>query len=135
MILLKITPEGEFSIVETTREFLLNTCHREISCTCTEMPGTLLNDVGLQLIVDESGLLKEDPKVNFLPWYWYSQCHPELPIVGTVLIGRLERVGEYRELDIVGLTDRDIEYLKEWEVSAAATYAEVVKRYLGVSNS
>ena len=126
MKLMKITPEGEFSIVETTREFLLNTCHREIGCTCIEMPGTLLNHVGLQLIVDESGLLKEDPKVNLLPWYWYSQFHPEAPIVGTVLIGRIERVGEYRELDIVGLTDRDIEYLKEWEVSAAAAYAEAV---------
>lgn len=120
MKLMKITPEGECSIVETTREFLLNTCHREIGCTCTEMPGTLLNHVGLQLIVDESGLLKVESKVNFLPWYWYSQFHPEALIVGTVLIGRLE------DDDVVGLTDRDIEYLKEWEVSAAAMYAEAV---------
>ena len=126
MKFMKITPEGEFSIVETTRAFFLNTCHREIGCTCIEMPQTMLNHRGLQLIVDESGLLKEDPKVNLLPWYLYSRCHPEALIVGTVLIGRLERVGEYRELDIVGLTDRDIEFLKELEDSAAAAYAGAV---------
>ena len=120
MRLMKITPEGKFSIVETTRKSLLNTCHREIGCTCIEMPCTLLNHMGLQLIVDESGLLKEDPKVNFLPWYWYSQCHPEAPIVGTVLIGRLEND------DVVGSTDNDIEYLKEWEISATAAYARAV---------
>ena len=120
MKLMKITPEGTFSIVETTREFLLNTCHREIGCTCIETPRTLLNHMGLQLIVDESGLLKEDPKVNLLPWYWYSKCHPEAPIVGTVLIGRLEND------DIVGLSNPDILFLKEWETSAAAAYAGAV---------
>lgn len=126
MKLMKITPEGTFSIVETTREFLLNTCHREIGCTCIETPQTMLNHRGLQLIVDESGLLKEDLKVNLLPWYWYSMFHPDAPIVGTVLIGRIDRVGKYRELDIVGLTDRDIDILKELETSAAAAYAEAV---------
>ena len=120
MKLMKITPEGTFSIVETTRKSLLNTCHREIGCTCIEMPRTLLNHMGLQLIVDESGLLKEDLKVNLLPWYWYSMFHPEAPIVGTVLIGRL------KDDDIVGLTNPDILFLKEWETSAAADYAAVV---------
>ena len=126
MKLMKITPEGTFSIVETTRKKFLNTCHREIGCTMIEMPACMGLPDYYRLIVDESGLVKEDPKVNLLPWYWYSKCHPEAPIVGTVLIGRIERVGKYRELDIVGLTDRDIEYLKEWETSAAAAYAEAV---------
>ena len=122
MRLLKITPEGEFSVIETTRDRFLDTCHREIGCVCIEMPGCMQLSRELQLIVDESGLLKEDPKLNPLPWFWYSAFHPDAPIVGTVLVGRLARVGKYQELDVVGLTDSDFEFLKEWENVAKATF-------------
>ena len=122
MKLLKITPEGEFSIVTTTRENLLYCCHKEIGCTCIEMPSCVALPGVFQLIVDESGLLKEGPKLNSLPWFWYSRLHEAAPIVGTVLVGRLARVGDLRELDVVGLTDEDIKYFQDWENIAAELY-------------
>lgn len=118
MKLIKITPEGTFSIVETTSEFFLNTCHREIGCTMIEMPICMGLPDCYRLIVDESGLLKEDPVLNPLPWYWYSRWHPQAPIVGTVLVCRVARVGKYKELDAVSLTEEDLRFFKKWENDA-----------------
>ena len=85
MKLLKITPEGEFSYVETSRENFLLTCHREIGCTCIEMPPLMNLPKRYQMIVDESGLFKKKPKANMLPWFWYSNFNEMAPIVGADL--------------------------------------------------
>lgn len=119
MTLLKITPEGEFSFVETSREDLLDTIHSEIGCFCFEcvrpwgLPSRYL------MMVDESGLLKEECKINALPWFWYSHSNPDALIVGTVLIGREDLVDG--EPDVVGLNDHDIKYFKDWEFVAKST--------------
>lgn len=126
MRLLKITPEGEFSYVETSRENFLETCHREIGCTCIEMPPLMNLPKRYMMIVDESGLLKEEPKVNMLPWFWYSDFNEMAPIVGTVLVGTVVLTEPYYERDIGGLNEDDVEYFNEWELSAkAALYKEI----------
>lgn len=118
MIFLKITPEGEFSYINVDREDLLQTCYREIGCSIIETV-RLVSLGGYLMIVDECGLLKEDPKLNALPWHWYSYRHPSFPIVGTVLIGREDLVDG--EPDVVGLYDYDVEFFKDWEFVAKAT--------------
>ena len=126
MKLLKITPEGEFSYVETSRENFLLTCHREIGCTCIEMPPLMNLPKRYQMIVDESGLFKKKPKANMLPWFWYSNFNEMAPIVGTVLVGTVVLTEPYYERDIGGLNENDVEYFNEWELAAkAAFYKEI----------
>ena len=125
MKLLKLTPSGEITVIETSRAKLLDTCHREIGCTCIEMPGCMKLPWPYQMIVDESGLLKEDPVVNMTAWWCYSRGALEAPIVGTVLFGRLGRVGKYQEEDIVSLTDEDIEVLTDYLTQIGKTIANI----------
>lgn len=119
MLFLKITPEGDFSFVPCLSEDLLGFIHEQIDCTTFEIVRPLGLSRGLVMMVDESGLLKDDRKINPLPWHWYSRSDPKAPIVGTVLIGREALVNG--EPDIVGLEGYDVCYLKEWENVAKAT--------------
>lgn len=126
MKLLKITPEGEFSIVETTSENFLDTCYREIDCRSVEFHSCMGLPPSYRLIVDTCRLFKEDRKPNPLPWLWYSDLNPFAPIVGTVLVGKVIFVGPYRERDIGGLDEDDIVYFSEWESAVkTAFYKEI----------
>ena len=119
MRFLKITPDGVFTIEETSRSELLEFIHREIGCSCFEIVRPQGLPSGYLMIVDESGLLKEDAHINALPWFWYSRRAPDAPIVGTVLVGREDLVDG--EPDVVGLTSADVGYFEDWEFVAQAT--------------
>lgn len=67
-------------------ERLLPFSYREIGCDCIEIvrPDTLKEPY--VIIVDEEGLLKDEPKLNTIASYLYGTQNHGQPIVGKVLI-------------------------------------------------
>ena len=86
--------------------------HKVLNCDIYEAVTIQLpNGSRYQMLVDESGLLKENIKINRLGWYLYSRFNPLAPIVGNVLICKLcyEDFGEgFPEHDFCCLDDNDI---------------------------
>lgn len=85
MKLLKLTPAGRCSVVEV-EEFDINRqleqMYQIIGCSTIEIV-RLPHDTGC-LIVDDCGLLRDDPKLNPMATLLAGQ-----PIVGTALLGGL----------------------------------------------
>ena len=85
MKLLKLTPAGTCSVVEIEEFDLdkqLDQMYQIIGCSTIEIVRMPRTDGCL--IVDESGLLKEDPQLNAA-----ATLLAEQPIVGTVLLGSI----------------------------------------------
>lgn len=85
MKLLKLTPTGTCSVVEIEEFDLdrqLDQMYRCIGCSSIEI--VRLPHTDGCLIVDESGLLKDDPQLNAA-----ATILAEHPIVGTVLLGSI----------------------------------------------
>ena len=113
MKLLKITTYGKIEVIECEEENFLDTCYREIGCSCIECPPCMNLPRHLQMICDESGWLKEGPKfINVAGSFFYSQLHPDYLITGTIIIAR-RGINSEGEEDLIGLTDDDIKYIKE----------------------
>lgn len=65
---------------------VLSFCYREIGCDMIEVPYAKYLKAPYIMIVDEEGLLKAEPHMNFLGSYLYGILDHGQPIVGTALI-------------------------------------------------
>ena len=117
---IKLTTDNHFSVVsipevpnkETDRRFN-NFVHKEINCDIYELVYIpMIHDQDIVMLVDENGILRQKP-INIFPWFLYSECDFNSPIVGDVLFVGLHRVGELDELDFCGLTQKQIDYMTE----------------------
>lgn len=114
----KLTVDGEAYIAELERGedgLLLDGFYRELSCESIEVVNVRrdLQDVygvPFRMIVDEMGKCRAGwtDRINYHATATCSS-YTDL-IVGDVLIGKLEAVNEDGELDIVGLTDRELSH-------------------------
>lgn len=69
---------------------------------------------GRVMLVDEEGKLKGKP-YNPLATLLYSSCSGIFDfIVGDAILLKLERVGEYQELDSVPMTEEEADELMDW---------------------
>jgi len=69
----------------------------------------IVRPVGLPnfcLVVDEEGLLKQK-KFNLYGSYWYGYYRHNAPIVGDILVSKLDEEGNF-----IDLTSEDITYIK-----------------------
>ena len=111
MKLFKITTAGQLEVIECKDDKLLDTCYKEIGCDCIECPTSAILPGHLQMIVDESGWLKDEPQINVIASWFYSKLHKDYLIAGTAIIAR-RGLNQDGEEDLISLTDQDITFLK-----------------------
>ena len=87
MYAIKLGTQLSIDIVQPKKgESLLDFCYREIGCDMIEMVRPKGLDRPFLLVIDEEGLLKDEPVVNFIGSYLYRTQEHGNPIVGEVLI-------------------------------------------------
>lgn len=96
----KIDKDGAAKAIDITAN--LESYYREIECDCIDIACLTVDGHPFDFIVDDVGLLKENPIVTVIEASGFA---PRL--VGTVLVFGC---GEY---DIRGLTDDEVELLEE----------------------
>ena len=107
---IKLRTDGHVDIIDVPQQrSLLSWFYTQIGCSCIEN----VYPRGLQepymMVVDEEGLLKDDPVINFLGSYLYETQEHGHPIVGTALV--MQRVLTYDGPDIGGIPDQEAQKL------------------------
>lgn len=91
---------------------LLSFCYREIGCDCIEIVRPDILKEPYVMVVDEEGLLKEEPRLNCIASFLYGTQNHGQPIVGKALIMK-----EVATADGVDLTWLD--YDEAWAIMNA----------------
>lgn len=103
---IKLRTDGHIEIIDVPQQkSLLNWCYIQLGCGMIENVYPRGLEDPYMMVVDEEGLLKDRPVINFLASYLYGTQKHGHPIVGTVLV--MQRVLTYDGPDIGGIPEEE----------------------------
>ena len=103
---IKLRTDGHIEIIDVPQQRgLLDWFYLQIGTNCIENVYPRGLEEPYMMVVDEEGLLKDRPVINFLAsWLYETQKHGH-PIVGTVLV--MQRVMTWDGPDIGGIPEEE----------------------------
>lgn len=109
----KLNTDGTVEIVDVPEQGkLLEWMYGQIGCDMVEHVYPRMLSEPYMLVIDEEGLLKENPIINFIAsWYYQTQVHGQ-PIVGTVLIMKQDAIDG--EMHDVGMSEDEANTFSEF---------------------
>ena len=93
------------TIVNIREDNFIEDIYNEINCRCFDIVTINIYGKDYFMFVDDEGLLKSDPQINLLAWFFYSELNEQAPIVGNAIILGITD----DESDSRGLTDFEIQ--------------------------
>ncbi|MEG2621378.1 MAG: hypothetical protein RSC06_00635 [Clostridia bacterium] len=82
----KVGTNLSIEMVDATNQPFLGFCYKQIGCDMIEIVRPRGLKRPLVMVIDEEGLLKSEPVINFIGSYLYETHEHKLPIVGNALI-------------------------------------------------
>ncbi len=131
MYALKLCTNGDINVIEVPEDKDWRWYSRQIGCDLVEVVRPMGLESPRVLIVDEEGLLKERPVINFLgSWLYETQRHGN-PICGDCLI--MEEYETADGLELGGMPKADALKLADWMKSHIWEAVGEIKKAMGIS--
>lgn len=112
----------EYQLPEADQNYIR--LQRAIDCDCIDIVHAKNLKEPYCLVVDDEGLLKEEPEMNLVASYLYGALDHGQPLCGDAIIMKDRFTDD--GIDTVGLDDEDLEYLREY-FADPKTYESVVR--------
>ena len=109
---LKLTTDWEIVGIDASGELGWKWCVGEIGCDYMEIVHPVYLPEGYVMVVDEEGLLKENPIVNPVASMAYGTLEHGEPIVGDVLV--MKEVEGPDGGELVGLDEEEVRVMKDY---------------------
>ena len=107
---IKLHTDGRVEIIDVPQQkSLLDWFYLQLGCGMIENVYPRGLEDPYMMVVDEEGLLKDSPVINYLGSYLYETQEHGHPIVGTVLV--MQRVWTYDGPDIGGIPEKEAQKL------------------------